>query len=619
MRIQQLQHDYPAPMSADLRQPMLSRRQALTVGAAAASVALGACAAPGSANLNSAAGKKTQSIRILVTSDLHGKMVPWDYPTNEEERSGSMAQLASAIASLRDENTLLIDAGDTIQDNMAELFTDEEVHPMIAGLNTLHFDVGVTGNHEYNFGLDVLRRAIASFSGKTLVANVSDENGNPLADEYAILSVGDVRVGVIGMVTPHIAKWDAINLKGCEVRDPITETRRVIDMIASDVDVLIGAFHMPINNEYGLRGSGVTDVIEACPELDVVIAAHEHQLIEGEKIGNTLVVENRYQAKTMSCIDLTCERTGDGWRVANKQSHAVMIGDFEPDPDIMELMAPYDERARAYASETVGELVGEPLVPEPEYSGAATLLLQDTPLIDLVGRVLLHYSGARVASTAPCSTEANMQPGAIRRCDISKIYRFNNTLYTVRMTGAQLRAYLEWAVSGYKQWQPDDLTIAFDGDKPVYDYEILVGANYAVDVSSPAGERIRDLTWPDGTPVADDDSFELASNNYRACTNLIIPGVVFAEDEPLPELVEADLRGEIGDIRALIADYIENVCGGSIEATCDDSWHLVGNDWDPLLHEQAVELIRAGKIPLADEGGDQELCTKAVTKADLSL
>ncbi|MBP3893415.1 MAG: 5'-nucleotidase C-terminal domain-containing protein [Atopobiaceae bacterium] len=601
--------------SKPMRRPILTRRQALGTTAAATAAALGACAAPAADDL--ATPPSSQAIRILATSDLHGKMVPWDYPINEESRSGSMAQLATAIASLRDDNTLLIDAGDSIQDNMAELFADDEVHPMIAALNVLRYDVGVTGNHEYNFGMDVLRRAISSFSGKTLVGNVTDEHGDPLADAYTILTVGDVRIGVIGMVTPNIVKWDATNLDGCDVRNPIAETRRVIDLIAPDVDVLVGAFHMSLDNEYNVPGSGVRDIIAACPELDVVIAAHEHRLVEGETVGNTLVVENRWQAQTMSCIDLICERTDDGWRVARKESRAVAVADFEPDPEVMELMAPYDERARTYAIEPVGKLTGGSLAPEAEIAGIPSTVLQDTPLIDLVGSVLLHYSRARVASAAPCTVDANMSPGTIRRCDISKLYRFGNTLYTVLMTGAQLRTYLEWSAAAYKQWQPGDLTIAFADDAQVYNIEELVGANYTLDVSRPMGERVRDLAWPDDTPVADDDVFELAVSNYRANMNLLTPGTVFAEGDPLPKLVAADLRSDIGSIRELIADYIENVCGGVAEATCDDSWRLVGNDWDLRQHERAVDLLRDGSIVIADEDKAHGLCTRAITVDDL--
>ena len=132
--------------------------------------------------------------------------VPWDYALDAEDRAGSMAQLSTAIKELRTENTLLIDAGDTIQDNMADLFLADEVHPMIVCMNTLGYDIGVTGNHEYNYGMDVLRKTVDSFGGEVLVGNVKDEKGDPVADGYTIIEKDGVRVGLIGMVTPLIQR-----------------------------------------------------------------------------------------------------------------------------------------------------------------------------------------------------------------------------------------------------------------------------------------------------------------------------------------------------------------------------------------------------------------------------
>ena len=169
---------------------MITRRQALKVAAtASAAVLLSGCAQGGP--------PETKRLRVLATSDTHGMFVPWDYTLDVEDPSGSLAKLATAIKGLRDENTLLVDVGDTIQDNMAEVFHADEVHPMIACMNRMGYEFGVTGNHEYNFGMDLLRKMIASFSGKVLTGNVIDENGKPIADGYAIIdkaiTVDDVK------------------------------------------------------------------------------------------------------------------------------------------------------------------------------------------------------------------------------------------------------------------------------------------------------------------------------------------------------------------------------------------------------------------------------------------
>jgi 2',3'-cyclic-nucleotide 2'-phosphodiesterase/3'-nucleotidase len=140
--------------------------------------------------------------------------------------------------------------------------------------------------------------------------------------------------------------------------------------------------------------------------------------------------------------------------------------------------------------------------------------------------------------------------------------------------------------------------------------------NYKVNVAAEPGKRIEDLTLPDGTPVADDDVFVVATNNYRATTNLLVPGAVFEESD-MPELVEADIAGSIGGIRDLIIDYIANVCGGTIQPTVSPSWSIVGNDWDPQMHQKAVELVAEGKLSVENIEDGKRLPPTVITEDDV--
>ena len=208
----------------------------------------------------------SMDLQILATSDTHGKFDPWDYAANKADTSGSVAQQAAAIKELRTADTLVIDAGDTIQGNSAQLFLNDDVHPMVAAMNAIGYDIWVPGNHEYNYGLDVTQKVMAQQDAKVLTGNVYAPDGTPLADGYTILKKKDVKIGVIGMVTPNITRWDAVNLAGWTVTNPVDECRRIIDQIQDQVDVLIGVMHMDTENEYGVSGSGVTDLANACPE-----------------------------------------------------------------------------------------------------------------------------------------------------------------------------------------------------------------------------------------------------------------------------------------------------------------------------------------------------------------
>lgn len=560
----------------------------------------------------------TMDLQILATSDTHGKFDPWDYAANKEDTSGSVAQQAAAIKQLRTPDTLVIDAGDTIQGNSSQLFLEDDIHPMMAAMNAIGYDVWVPGNHEYNYGMDVLQKVMAQQNAQVLTGNVYAPDGTPLANSYTILKKRDVRIGLIGMVTPNITRWDAVNLTGWTVTNPVDECRKVIDQIKDQVDVLIGVMHMDTENEYGVYGSGVTDLANACPEFDVIIAAHGHKEIPGEEINGVLVIENKNAGATMSDIHLQLHRKLDGgWKVASRSSESIQIKDYQADPELVALLAPYDERAKADAVIPIGELVGGNMAPDNEIENIPSPMVQDTALLDFINEVQLYYTGAQVSATAMTSMTGQMREGTIRKCDLTSIYTYENTLYKLQMNGAQLRDYMEWSAAFYKTWQPGDLTIAFDPDTRYYLYDAFAGVNYEIDISQEPGNRIRNLTWPDGTPVADTDSFAIAVNNYRATTQLLIAADIFTPGEAMPQLLEMDVRGDLGGIRELLGEYIQTVKGGVIQPHVDNNWKLVGNNWDPAKHQQAVEMLRAGTLTLPGNEDARTLPSTVITEASL--
>lgn len=560
---------------------------------------------------------ETMDLQILASSDTHGKFTTWDYALNAEDTSGSMVQMSTAIDALRNENTILVDAGDTIQGNSAELFLEDDIHPMILAQNEIEYDVCVTGNHEYNYGMDVLKKIFAQEKAKPLVGNVYDENGDPIADDYTIIEKNGVKVAIIGMVTPNITRWDAVNLKDCTVTDPVEEVRAVIDEIQDEVDVMIAVVHMDIENEYELKGSGVKDLAEGCPELDLIVAAHGHQLIEGEEINGVWVIENKDKAATLAEIHLELQKTEDGWDVMNISSLSHTIGEYESDEELDELLLPYHERAVADAETMIGKLEGGSLAPENEIAEIPTAQIQDTALIDLINDVQLYYTGADVSASALFIMDANLHEGDIQKCDTALVYKYTNTLYKLQMTGAQLKKYMEWTVSYFNTYQPGDLTISFNEDMRAYNYDMFQGVNYEINIANEVGSRIQNLTWPDGTPVEDTDEFTIAVNNYRAASHLLTVGDVFGEDDELPVLLEMDVRGDLGGVREIIGDYIANVKGGTITPVVDNNWKIVGNDWDEEAHAKAVEMLNAGELTIESSADGRTPNVKAITVDDI--
>ena len=599
-----------------MKERMISRRTFMR----AAGVAAAATAVVGAAPAASAASfwPFTMDLQILATSDTHGKFDPWDYAANKADASGSVAQQATAIKQLRTADTLVIDAGDTIQGNSSQLFLEDDVHPMVAAMNAIGYDVWVTGNHEYNYGMDTLQKIMAEQNAKVLTGNVYAPDGTPLADGYTIVRKKDLKIGLIGMVTPNITRWDAVNLTGWTVTNPVDECRKIIDQIKDQVDVLIGVMHMDTENEYGVYGSGVTDLANACPEFDVIIAAHGHKEIPGEEINGVLVIENKNAGATMSEIHLQLQRQWNGrWKVVGRSSESLQIANYEPDPELVALLAPYDERAKADAVIPIGELRGGNMAPDNEIENIPSPMVQDTALLDFINEVQLYYTGAQVSATAMTSMTGQMREGTIRKCDLTSIYTYENTLYKLQMNGAQLRDYMEWSAAFFKTWQPGDLTIAFDPSTRYYLYDAFEGVNYEIDISQEPGNRILNLTWPDGTPVADTDVFTIAVNNYRATTQLLIAADIFAPGEPLPQMLEMDVRGDLGGIRELLGEYIQTVKGGVIEPKVNNNWKILGNNWDAAKHSEAVARLRDGSLTLPENFDSRTLPSVAITEADL--
>ena len=587
--------------------------QAAGVSAAAAAVAGGAPAA------SACLWPLQMDLQILATSDTHGRFLPWDYAANKADTSGSVAQQAAAIAQRRTPSTIVVDAGDTIQGNSAELFLQDEMHPMSAGMNAIGYDVWVTGNHEFNFGMDTLKRVIAQQKAKVLVGNVYAPDGTPLADGYTILNKQGVKVGVIGMVTPNITRWDSKNLEGWTVTNPVDECRKLTKQLRGQVDVLLGVMHMDPESEYGVYGSGARDLAEACPEFDVIVAAHGHRSVPGEMINGVLVVENSGNASTLSEIHLQLKRKWDGgWSIDQRTSEIVSMKDLPADAALSQQLAGYDARAKADAETLIGELRGGNMAPENDVVNIPQPMVQDTALLDFINEVQMYYTGAKVSATALTSMTSQMKEGPIRKCDTASIYTYQNTLYKLEMNGAQLRSFMEWSAGFFKTWVPGDLTVAFDPSTRYYLYDAFEGVNYEIDVSQEPGGRIRNLTWPDGSPVRDEEVFTVAVNNYRATTQLLIAADIFAPGEPLPKLLEIDVRGDLGGIRELLGEYIRTVKGGVIQPKVNNNWKLVGTNWDEAKRAQALKLLAEDKMPLPGSSTSRTLPGAAVTEADLA-
>ena len=566
------------------------------------------------------AAEDQKQIQILATSDLHGKFVAYDYAVNEESKSGSVAQVGTLIKQRRNDQTVLIDVGDTIESNSSSLFFDEEVHPMMAGFNLLKYDVWVAGNHEFNYGIDTLLKTAAQFTGAFLCGNVYNKENQAIGDAYKLIEKDGVKIAVIGYVTPNITHWDAENLKEYKVTNPLEsgEMKQMVEKAKSEADIIVAALHMGVEGEFDLKGSGAQDYAEAFPDIDVILAAHGHEEVSETKNG-VLIVENKSQGQTLADVDISVKPDGNGgYEVTEKKAEIVAAKDAEPDAEITEALAKYDARAKEDAQTVVGELKGGDLVPETEIPGITQSQIQETAMINLINQAQLYYGEADVSAAAVFSSSANMKEGKIKKCDMSLIYKFDNTLYRLEVTGKQLKQYMEWSAAYYNTYKDGDLTIYFNENMRSYLYDMFGGVKYQIDISKEPGSRIQNLTRMDGTPIADTDTLVLAVNNYRANSQLLTYGSVFSEEkgDTLPKLLEKDvMAGEA--VRGMIGKWIIEKNNGVIQPELSGNWEIIGNNWNPALHEKAAQLVKEEKISIPTSSDGRTDNVKSVTVDDL--
>ncbi|BDR64966.1 5'-nucleotidase C-terminal domain-containing protein [Clostridium tetani] len=578
---------------------------------------------------NVSAAEKTVDLQILATSDTHGKFVPYEYAINSESKSGSMTQIATAVKELKkaNPNTILVDAGDTIQDNSASLFLDNEIHPMILAMNEIGYDTWTLGNHEFNYGVPTLEKVASQFKGTMLCGNVYKKDGERLGKPYNIVEKAGVKIGIIGMTTPNITRWDSENLKGYRVTDSVEETKKVISEIKDKVDVMIAVVHMSEGEEYGNKNSSAVSLANACPELVAIVAAHEHKAVDGATYNNVLLVENKNLAQTIAKIDIKLTKKDGKYIVSDKTKDVtskiiwMMDGktkkvNYESDKDLEKKLNSYHKVALDDANQIIGELKGGNLVPEDEVKGIPTSQIQETPMINLINEVQMYYTKANVSAAAAFRSNANMKQGKIKKSDASLIYKFDNTLYLLEVTGKQLKDYMEWSTSYYNTYKPGDLTVSFNEDVRGYNYDMFSGVKYEIDISKEPGNRITNLRKMDNSLVKDTETLKLIVNNYRASSHLLNPNSGIFKDGSLPKLIEKDaLDGT--PIRDLIGRYIKEVKKGVITPQMNNNWKISGNNWDSAKRKEAVKLINEGKIKVPQSKDARTPNVASITEKDL--
>ncbi len=548
------------------------------------------------------------TLSIAVTSDLHGHLYDFDYALGVEDKKSGLTKISTLVKELRaeDPDLFLMDLGDTIQDNSAELFNADPVHPMIRGLNLLNYDLWTLGNHEFNFEPDFLIRNINGFDGTVATSNILfTETGEPFLLTSQIFVIKGVRTAVINAITPHIPRWEAStpeHFAGLTFADPAESVKGVVESLEGEYDLLIGGFHIGLGGEYG--STGVTGILEAVPEFDVIFHGHEHAR-RNEVINGIPVIEPGAYGWALAHAEVSLKREGDGWVVESVETENLETENVVPDAELVELFKPEHEKALADANLVIGK-VSATFIERPDYitgedeiTTMPTSQLEDNAIIDLINTVQMTYANAEISSAAIFNFGSNLKAGDFRKKDVAFIYRYPNTLNGVSITGENLLKYMEWSASYYNTYQPGDLTISFNPEIRGYNYDMFSGVEYEIDISQPAGSRIQNVSFQ-GEPIDLEREYKLALNNYRLGTLLSLE-LVTNEDIYYDSYEEKQDKGRIRD---LIVDYVQNVAKGEILPNVDNNWRVVGTEIDPEKEEILFEKVRAGEIviPRSEDG-----------------
>ncbi|WP_282609235.1 bifunctional 2',3'-cyclic-nucleotide 2'-phosphodiesterase/3'-nucleotidase [Pelagibius sp. Alg239-R121] len=497
-----------------------------------------------------AIGDTTAQLRILETTDIHVHVVDYDYYADKPSASVGLAKVATLIEQARAENvnSLMIDNGDLIQGNplgdyMAKRrgLEKDDVHPVYKAMNLIDYDVGNIGNHEFNYGLDFLGKALAGAKFPYVSANVYQDDGDldpsndkPYFAPYVILEREllaedgksyPIKIGVIGFVPPQVMQWDKANLAGKLIARDIVDTahRYVPEMRALGADVVIAVPHSGLTTAAPKAlDENATYELSLIPGIDAILFGHAHQVFPSDSYADMPGVDIRsgtingvpatmpgFWGSHLGLVDLNLRRSDAGkWRVTSgtgsvravfKRDGRKKIPLVDADPKILAAVAEEHQATIAYMSEAVGK------VEAPINSYFA--LVADDPSIQIVTNAQkwyveelikgTEYDGIPVLSAgAPFKAGGRGGPdyytlvesGDIALRNVADLYIYPNTLRAVLLTGGEVREWLEMSAGAFNRIDPTSGAeqALLNPEFPSYNYDVIDGVTYEIDLTQPA-------------------------------------------------------------------------------------------------------------------------------------
>jgi 2',3'-cyclic-nucleotide 2'-phosphodiesterase/3'-nucleotidase len=603
-------------------------RRTMLVGVAAAGALTAAGMSPAEASRRGSPHRPGTPVKLTImgTTDLHGSVFNWNYFKNAEydDSAGNdigLAKVATLVEAVRSQrgrdHTLMIDAGDTIEGTpLAYYFariapiTEGNVHPMAAAMNHIGYDAAALGNHEFNYGIELLRAFADQLDFPLLGANALDAaTGQPAFAPYVVKTVkvrGEkpIRVGILGLTNPGIAIWDRANVEGRMTFPGLVEHAKiwVPRMRSAGVDVVVVAAHSgaTTTSSYGAAlpypENASTLVAQQVPGIDAILVGHAHQEIPERRVVNevtgreVVLTEPLRWGMRLSLIDLSLVKVRGRWVVESVGSSVLNSNTVAQDPQVKELLTADHDKVVTYVNSVIGSCT--------QAMSCGTARYEDTAALDFINLVQAQAVRTAIAGTpqaalpmlsiaAPFNREAAIPAGQVSVRDVAGLYIFDNTLLGITFTGSQVKAYLERSVEYFKKvtgngpFTPDQLTnavtVVAPTGTPDYNYDVMGGLDapltYDIDVAQDPGSRVVNLAY-DGAPIEPAAQFVVAINNYRQSGGGGFPGVTTA-----PVVHNAQ-----EEIRQLIIDWVTS-------RTVIDPTVFASTDWRLVSSGQPVQII----------------------------
>ena len=538
--------------------------------------------------------ERTVRLRIVETSDVHGCFFPYDFVERKPLR-GTLARANTYINRLRREygdRLLLLDNGDILQGQPTCYWSNfvETSRENIAAqvVNYMGYDVEAFGNHDVETGHQVYDKWIGEVKCPVVGANIVDRlTGQPYVKPYIVLERDGVKIAIIGLLTPTIACWLNERLwSGLEFQEMVSCARKWMQVVREkeNPDLVIGLFHSGkeggLTLPGGLEEDATARVAREVPGFDIIFFGHDHIQYNG-RIGNVLTLNPSCWALSVADaqIELTLDEqgkvigkniTGDIVSVRNEKVDKQMVRHFQPQIDSIS----------AFVSRRIG-CFAEGATTRDCYFGSSAFT-------DFIHNIQLAISGADISFNAPLSFDSRIDAGDVTVADMFKLYRFENQYYVLRMTGREVRDFLE---ESYARWVntmhgPDDHLLLLNdesqGDQQrmgfrnyTFNFDSAAGINYEVDVTKPEGQKVRIVSMADGTPFLPDHEFKVVMNSYRGNGggDLLTKGA---------GIEKADIDNRIIyqsplDLRHYIMQYIEQK--GMVTPRPNNNWRFTPEEW----------------------------------------